>query len=145
MIEQIVREVFFVLFQNRRLLLLFNQMMADQLEGTDKEGLPSEDRKFLASSGVLKRVTLRKWVQKAVYHRDRGRCTMCRRDLTGIVSISGSSSENYDHIVPLARGGLNDVTNIQLLCKDCNLQKLHHKATTSDYYEDWYEADVCDV
>lgn len=66
-------------------------------------------------------------------------------DLTGILSISGSSSENYDHIVPLARGGLNDVTNIQLLCEDCNRQKLHHKAMTSDYYyEDWYEADLHD-
>lgn len=143
--EQVVREVFFILFQNRRLLLLFNQMMADQLGDTDREDVPAEDRKFFTSKGVLKRVTPYKWVQRAVYFRDRGRCTICHRDLSGVLNISGSNSENYDHIVPLARGGLNDVTNIQLLCKDCNMQKLHHKAITSDYYEDWYEADIHDV
>lgn len=44
-IEQVVREAFFILFQNRRLLLLFNEMIADQMEATDKEGVPAEDRK----------------------------------------------------------------------------------------------------
>lgn len=32
-------------------------------------------------------------------------------------------SYHLDHIVALARGGSNDRTNLQILCKDCNLSK----------------------
>ncbi len=46
--------------------------------------------------------------------------------------------KNHYPIVHLARSGLNDVSNIQLLCKDFNLQKLHHRAITSEYNEYWY-------
>ena len=45
---------------------------------------------------------------------------------------------HYDHIVPLASGGLNDVTNIQLLCEDCNRRKSAGLAITSTRYEPWY-------
>lgn len=139
LLDQVVREVFFVLFQNRRLLLLFNEMMAGQMINSDAEVALDKDRKHLTSKGSLKRVRMPKWVKRAVYFRDRGHCTICHRDLSGVVSIGAGNSENYAHIVPLAQGGLNDVSNVQLLCKDCNSRKLHHSVITSDYYEDWYE------
>lgn len=31
-----------------------------------------------------------------------------------------------DHVQPLSRGGKNDVTNMQALCKPCHKRKTHH-------------------
>jgi len=52
-------------------------------------------------------------VKNAVWKRDERQCVMC-----------GSNKDlQYDHIIPLSLGGGNQVENIQLLCKDCNLTK----------------------
>lgn len=136
LLERAVHEVFFVVFQNRRLLLIFNDMMARQVQRSEVDEVPDEYHGHFASSGVLKRVAIPSWVRRAVFFRDRGFCALCHRDLSGILNIS--NIEHFDHIVPLAQSGLNDVTNIQLLCQDCNLKKWRHEATTSDYYEAWY-------
>lgn len=45
----------------------------------------------------------------------RGRCVVCKTDIR--------SKYHVDHIVPLARGGGNQKTNIQLLCPPCNCSK----------------------
>jgi 5-methylcytosine-specific restriction endonuclease McrA len=37
--------------------------------------------------------------------------------------VSIRDSYHIDHVVPLARGGSNDIRNIQLLCRPCNLRK----------------------
>jgi len=38
--------------------------------------------------------------------------------------MCGSNEDlQFDHDVPLSRGGGNQVENIQLLCKTCNLRK----------------------
>jgi hypothetical protein len=48
-----------------------------------------------------------------VWRRDQGRCSRC------------SSRENleYDHIIPVSKGGSNTARNIELLCQDCNRKK----------------------
>lgn len=52
---------------------------------------------------------------KALMVRQRGKCACCE----------GSLKPGYDvdHIVPLAKGGSNYITNIQLLCPPCNRSK----------------------
>ena len=52
-------------------------------------------------------------VRVAVWRRDNGHCVRC-----------GSRERlEYDHIVPVSRGGSNTVRNIELLCEMCNRSK----------------------
>jgi hypothetical protein len=52
-------------------------------------------------------------VRRAVFERDGGACTEC-----------GSGFDlQYDHVLPLSRGGATAVENLQLLCGDCNRRK----------------------
>ena len=51
--------------------------------------------------------------KKIVYSRDGGICKCC----------GSSLNLEYDHIVPYSCGGSSDVSNIQLLCQQCNRSK----------------------
>lgn len=52
-------------------------------------------------------------VRHAVWRRDEGRCVDC-----------GSQEKlEFDHIVPLSRGGSDTERNLQLLCEPCNRRK----------------------
>ena len=133
---RVAREVFFVLFGNRRLLLQFNDMIASQVCRADLREIPQDYRHYFDRDGVLKRSRTPQWAKRTVLFRDRGLCVVCRKDLSGI--LSASAVGHFDHMVPLASGGLNDVSNLQLLCADCNLKKGTSESVTSDHYEDWY-------
>jgi len=52
-------------------------------------------------------------VMDAVWRRDEGKCVKC------------GSKENleFDHIIPVSKGGANTYRNIQLLCEKCNREK----------------------
>jgi hypothetical protein len=51
--------------------------------------------------------------KNAVWRRDGGRCIEC-----------GSQERlEYDHIIPVSKGGSNTERNIQLLCEKCNRKK----------------------
>lgn len=52
-------------------------------------------------------------VKQAVWQRDQGRCVQC----------GATSYLEFDHIIPHSKGGANTVNNVQLLCRNCNLQK----------------------
>lgn len=52
-------------------------------------------------------------VKKAVWKRDGGRCVNC----------SSEVELEYDHIIPVAKGGSSTIQNIQILCKKCNRRK----------------------
>ena len=54
-----------------------------------------------------------KAVRTEVWRRDRGCCVQC------------GSKENlqFDHIIPVSKGGATTVQNLQLLCRRCNLTK----------------------
>lgn len=140
LMEQTVGEVFHVLFQNRQLLLNFNDYMSSILSGATMEDADELDHALLSPRGTLLRVRPPKWAQRAVFYRDRGRCVLCDSDLSGLANIE--NVENYDHIVPLSQYGLNDVSNLQLLCVHCNqIEKKDGAAITSGRYQQWYPTD----
>ena len=55
----------------------------------------------------------------AIFEKQRGLCAYCGERLLR----SGPSKYHVDHIVPLALGGSNWPSNLQCLCKTCNLSK----------------------
>lgn len=59
------------------------------------------------------RISIPKDVANAVWNRDGGCCCIC------------GSNENleFDHIIPISKGGATTFRNLQLLCHTCNLKK----------------------
>jgi hypothetical protein len=59
------------------------------------------------------RLPIPETVRNEVWRRDQGKCAQCKsvRNL------------EFDHIIPVTRGGSNTARNIQLLCETCNRQK----------------------
>lgn len=58
-------------------------------------------------------------VRKYVFERDDYQCQSCGK-------TDRETQLTIDHIVPLALGGQNDISNLQTLCYHCNRQKKHH-------------------
>ncbi|MEP7377887.1 MAG: HNH endonuclease [Chitinophagaceae bacterium] len=128
--QKICPEVFHILFSNKTLLHKFNENIA--LDFTNFNFSVNE----LNSKGKLRRKSIPVWVKRAVFHRDKGVCSFCTIDLTYVFNIF--PTENYDHIVPLDLYGVNDPTNIQLLCKKCNLDKLNRTSQVGKKYQLWF-------
>lgn len=131
--DDLVEEVFHVFFNDIRFLQSFNELCARYIEGA---GFGTE---YLTQAGTLKRVPIPVWVRRAIFHRDKGECRACKRSLTAI--INSLETERYDHIVPLARFGANDITNLQLLCEPCNLEKAASLRPVSPLYPRAFKPD----
>lgn len=66
-------------------------------------------------------------VARAIYERDGGKCLHCG----AAVRFGGNSVSPFDrirsgavdHVIPRARGGQNDESNLRLLCMTCNARK----------------------
>ncbi|MBU9714109.1 HNH endonuclease [Evansella tamaricis] len=136
--EKMASEVFYILFMNRYLLGKFNELVASVISNISLEDdfLRLEEKKHFKRDGVLHRKHIPQWVKNAIFFRDRGRCVLCNKDLSKLLSLQ--NYKNFDHIVPLALGGMNDVSNIQLLCSKCNLEKHDGASLTSILYEKWF-------
>ena len=74
----------------------------------------NDDRK--AEITKVKRTTLDKNARLAVYKKDNGICQICGKPL---------DVEHFtvDHIIPLERGGVNDISNYRCTCSRCNRWK----------------------
>lgn len=59
------------------------------------------------------RTTIPLDIANAVWNRDGGKCCIC------------GSRENleFDHIIPISKGGATTFRNLQILCKNCNIRK----------------------
>ena len=127
------KEVFHVIFSNKKVLHNFAKLAAVHII----EIAPSFYPEKLTSKGYLKRATIPIWVKNTIFHRDKGICTNCKTDLTRLINMQGLL--HFDHIVPLSQGGMNDVTNLQVLCSSCNLKKSSRHQCSSFEYESWYQ------
>src|SRR6516165_12310854 len=59
-------------------------------------------------------------VRSILLARDRGKCAGCGVDIVQELR----EEAHIDHMFPIARGGCNDLVNLQLLCSGCNLKKV---------------------
>jgi len=83
--------------------------------------LASEAIKELEAEGKLSKDHYKKHdrkpipshIKQAVWNRDKQQCVNCGSQM----------NLEFDHIVPVSRGGSNSVKNIQLLCLSCNRTK----------------------
>ncbi|MGO4695466.1 HNH endonuclease [Paenibacillus sp. 2TAB26] len=55
-------------------------------------------------------------VRAAVLIRDKSTCQLCGRKAPKVIM-------EVDHIIPVSRGGTNNMNNLQSLCKLCNVGK----------------------
>ncbi len=56
-------------------------------------------------------------VKKYVFDRNGYQCQSCH-----LIDLSGKKLQ-IDHIIPKAKGGTNDISNLQTLCAKCNREK----------------------
>lgn len=91
-----------------------------ELELVIRDSIDRERRKFErlqlrlnSHEPAIRRDAISDEVKIFVWRRDEGACVKC-----------GSNRKlEYDHIIPIARGGANSARNIQLLCEGCNRSK----------------------
>jgi 5-methylcytosine-specific restriction protein A len=69
-----------------------------------------------------KRVAIPSEVRKYVLERDNYQCRSCGK-------TAAEAKLHIDHIIPLARGGMDDISNLQTLCQRCNQRKRHNTDT----------------
>lgn len=134
-LQNLVEEIFHILFVNIVFLQRFNALVANYISdlGENYKGCGEEP---FTSHGRLKRVAVPTFAKDAVYHRDQGECRCCKKAVDR--SIRPDEKERYDHIVPLAAGGANDITNLQLLCEGCNADKSAQLMDASPIYRRFY-------
>ena len=65
------------------------------------------------------RIKIPQSVREYVLQRNNYQCQSCGKRQT-------ETNLHIDHVVPLAKGGSNDISNLQVLCGRCNRQKKHH-------------------
>ena len=64
-----------------------------------------------------------KVLQAAIWERDRGLCGLCGVPVKRQAKVNDPLALEYDHIIPIARGGAHCAENLQLACRACNAWK----------------------
>ena len=61
-------------------------------------------------------------IRQAVSEQCKGKCALC--------GDSYAAKFDVDHIVPLREGGLDNISNMQALCRPCHARKCEQEETT---------------
>lgn len=83
------------------------------------EGKISMERLLTGNNAVTTRTTIPLKDRWAVLKRDNYRCAKCG----ATPSVDHQVELEVDHITPVARGGRNQIGNLQTLCRKCNQGK----------------------
>lgn len=134
--DKISPELVHILFNDKQFLFKFNSLVQKIVKDEEKDYNLPWPKDSLNEDGTIKRQTIPQWVKNAVYHRDKGHCVFCSRDLTGLINVLRQS--NYDHIIPLKQFGTNDPCNIQLTCEECNKSKGAQLKMPKYKYPSWW-------
>ena len=71
---------------------------------------------YYSTQEIAKRVPVRKWYGEKLYVDQYGICRKCHVN-------EKYKSMDVDHIKPISKGGTNNIDNLQLLCRYCNVKK----------------------
>lgn len=136
--DSLAQEMFYFLFMDKLFLVEFNKLVQKVIIEKENYSLYNLhfDKNKIDENGRIKRCSIPQWVKVAVFHRDKGRCVYCGKDLTNLATKLNTA--NYDHIIPLAEGGANDPCNIQLSCESCNKKKGKSILIPKYEYEPWF-------
>lgn len=91
------------------------QLLLWQRDDERKSKFARLRKELLADSAAeqARRERIPEGVRVSVWRRDEGKCLQC-----------GSQEKlEFDHIIPVAKGGSSTARNIQLLCETCNRKK----------------------
>lgn len=92
-------------------VLIYLVARRGQYRGSKPAVEPSRTSTLAAHKPI--RESIPSQVKMYVWQRDQGRCVQC-----------GSNEKlEYDHIIPVSKGGSNTDRNLQLLCERCNRSK----------------------
>lgn len=116
-LNHLVKSAFAHLWYRKAFLLDFNLLLADVVLDLEKSEYPQ-----LENDGKIVRATyFPVWIKDLILHREHGLCHYCNC----LVASSAIPNQEYDidHMVPIAKGGTNDPTNLVLSCPRCNNKK----------------------
>ncbi len=119
-----------ILMNNRYFLRDFHERLGEFIKENLDELINRYPDCFDINRRIKRKDYWKKWIRNGIIHRDRAKCVIRREDLS--YELSTDPDPNIDHIVALDKFGTNDPTNLQLLCKKCNLEK-STKSTTTDW------------
>ena len=91
------------------LALLFLEALEKGRQRVDRLKYALSTSTGALSAGVLTREPAPKEVRTLVWRRDRGRCAKC----------GSHEGLDFEHVIPVDKGGSNTAENIQLLCERC--------------------------